>query len=136
VVRIVKAERSDNFNKKLQTPHFGQNISGSKHDPDVLTKRTRKKDSIRRVMVPFQGEQGGPFVTYKTIGGNTNWRSSPAAEILTDNPNPKFDPTPDVRSAQKKMRDLGVQRGTKGHGKVIENYTGSSANRGQKINKR
>jgi hypothetical protein len=135
-LRIVKANRSDNYNKKLATPHFGQSVAKSRHDPSVLTGVSKAKAAIRRVMVPWQGQPGGPGVTQETIGGNTQWRSSPAAQSLTDNPNPKYDPSDQPGSVQKKMRDVGVQRGTKGHGKVIENYTGASANRGQKINKR
>jgi hypothetical protein len=136
MVRIVKAPRSDNYNKKLGTPHFGQNLSGSKNDPEVKTKITRAKRAIRRVMVPWQGQPGGPFVTQKTIGGNTNWRSSPAAEALTDNPNPKFEPSDHPGKVEKKIRPLATRKGTAGHGKVVENYTGVTANRGQKINKR
>jgi hypothetical protein len=136
VVRIVKAPRSDNFNKKLATPHFGQIKSGSFHDPEELTRRTTKKRSIRRVMVPFQGEQGGPGVAYKTIGGNTNWMSSPAAESLTNNPNPKFDPSQAPGAVTKKIRTLATVKGTSGHGGTVENYTGNASYRGMKINKR
>jgi len=111
-------------------------MAKSKHDPAVLTGVTRAKAAIRRVMVPWQGEPGGPGVTQKTIGGNTNFRSSPAAQGLTDNPNPKYDPSDQPGSVTKKIRRLSVVRGTRGHGKVVKNYTGASANRGQKINKR
>lgn len=136
MVRIVKAPRSDNFNKKLATPHFGQALSGSKNDATTKTKITRAKAKIRRVMVPWQGEPGGPNVTQKTIGGNTNWRSSPAAQSLTDNPNPKFEPSDHPGAVQIKRIPRATVKGTKGHGKVIENYTGASANRGQKVNKK
>lgn len=136
MARIVKAPRSDNFNKKLKTPFLGAALSGSKHDPEQLTKRTRARRAIRRVMVPWQGEPGGPNVAQKTIGGNTNWRSSPAAQQLTDNPNPKFDPSKAPGSVTVKRRSTSPTKGTSGHGKVVENFRGVTANRGQKINKR
>jgi hypothetical protein len=135
-LRIVKAPRSDNENKRLQTPHFGQTLSGSKHDPDVLLKRTKAKRAIRRLSAPFTGQQGGPGVTYAKTGGSTNWKSSPAAEGLTDNPNPKYDPSPQPGAVKKLMRNVGIVRGTSGHAKTVENFTGNSAYRGMKVRKR
>jgi hypothetical protein len=135
-LRIVKAPRSDNFNKRLKTPHFGQTLSGSKHDPDVLTKRTRAKRALRVLAAPFTGQQGGPGVAYKTQGGTTNWRMSPAAQGLTDNPNPKFDPSPQPGSVRKMIRKLSVVRGTSGHGGTVKNYTGNTTYRGMSIKKR
>jgi hypothetical protein len=135
-LRIVKASRVDNNNQKLKTPHFGQALSGSKHDPDVLTKRTRSKGSVRRLSAPFTGAQGGPGVTYAKQGGTTNWRMSPAAENFTDNPNPKYDPSPQPGTPKRLMRSLATAKGTSGHGGTVENFTGSSAYRGMKVRKR
>ena len=140
--KILRAGRSDNFNKKLQSKPIGQVLSGSKHDPEQLTKITRAKRTIRRVMVPWQGQPGGPGVTQKTIGGNTNWRSSPAAMALTDNPNPKFDPSQHPTTVQVKRKPITkVTRSRKGdvratgHGKELRNPQNTST-LGQKINKR
>ena len=135
-MRIVKAQRSDNFNKKLKTPHFGQALSGSKHDADVLTKRTRAKRKLRTLAAPFTGQQGGPGVAYKTQGGTTNWRMSPVAAQFTDNPNPKFDPSKAPGSVRKLMRNIGVVRGTRGHGGTVKNFTGNSTYRGMSIKRR
>jgi hypothetical protein len=141
-LRIVKASRSDNFNQKLKTPHFGQSMAKSKHDPSVLTGVTRAKAAIRRVMVPWQGQPGGPGVTQKTIGGNTNYRSSPAAQGLTDNPNPKYNPSDQPGAVSIKRKPIvkveNATRGdkkAKGHGSEIDNPQNTST-LGQKINKR
>lgn len=143
-MRIVKAPRSDNFNKRLSTPHFGQARSGSWHDPAQLTGRSRARRAIRRLAMPFTGQQGGPGVALKTQGGTTNWRMSPAAEILTDNPNPKFDPSrgpsgsvPRRRFAIVKVANArkGEVRAT-GHGGEIQQFTGNATYRGMSIKKR
>lgn len=142
-MRIVKAPRSDNFNKRLSTPHFGQALSGSRHDADVLTKRTRAKRAIRRLSAPFTGQQGGPGVAYKTQGGTTNWRMSPAAQSLTDNPNPKFDPSKHPGAVSKRrvpvVKVANMRKGdikATGHGGEIRQYTGNSTYRGMSIKKR
>lgn len=134
--RILKAPRSDNFNKKLKTPHFGQAISGSFHDPEQLTARSRTKRAIRRLAMPFTGQQGGPGVTYKTQGGTTNWMMSPVADRFTNNPNPKFDPSKAPGAVSRKIRNLGVVPGTRGHGGTVVNYTGNTTYRGMSIKKR
>jgi len=115
---------------------IGQIKSGSWHDQAELTRRTRAKRAIRRLAAPFTGQQGGPGVTYATVGGTTQWRMSPAAEILTDNPNPKYDPSPNVPNPTVKIRQLSVVRGVKGHGGTVKNFTGNATYRGMKLNKR
>jgi len=138
MTRIIAALRSNNNNKKVKNPKTTNSaLSGSFHDPAELTRRTRVKRKVRTLAAPFTGQQGGPGVTYAKQGGSTNWKSSPAADGLTDNPNPKFDPSPHPGSVSvKKVEANRTRKGTSGHAKVIDNPTAPSSVRGQKIKKR
>lgn len=138
MTKILAALRANNFNRRVKNPRTTNTpLAGSFHDPAELTRRTRAKRRIRTLAAPFTGQQGGPGVTYAKTGGSTNWKSSPAAEGLTDNPNAKFDPSPQPGSVRVEKVEANRQRkGTSGHSKVIKNFTGSSAFRGMRIKKR
>lgn len=144
MARIVRVKnRVDNLGKLLKTPRLGPARSGSFHDPAELTKRTRAKRTLRTLAAPFTGQQGGPGVALKTQGGSTNWKSSPAAKGLTDNPNAKFDPSEHPGAVSKKrapiLKVVNLTKGDRrpgGHGKEIKNPTRPTSVLGMKLKKR
>lgn len=108
MAKILRARTAGKQPVRIMT---GQKVSGSFHDPAELTRRTRSKISVRRLFVK------DPYNKNSTA---TVARFGSAVDHLTDNANPKFDPSqhPGAVSVKKvPQKPFGAD---KGHQKVFK----------------
>jgi hypothetical protein len=105
------------------SPRFGTSVAKSKHDPEVLLKVTRQKGKVKVLHVV------DPYNINSTTGiratGATVATFSPEADHITNNPNPKYDPSlqPSANVPEFTARDVKVEvagKASRGHQNVVK----------------